>query len=684
MTQSLHHILDSLLEALGEEKRSAHVLEAMPYASMRLDETDILNVISRLGYRVKKTQGSCAKLKEKKPPYLFKKLNGELEVITTTQDINEDGILYYFYRKHHQKDGEDRDLNSQANINWFGRILFRFKPLVWRVITKSFILNLVALAVPFFILILYDNIAKSASLSTLITLGIGGILALLIEIYLRFMRSQDIAWVAARSTHLASTGVISHLLSLPSFAIERASAPAQLARIRSFESAQDFLTGGLFLTLLDLPFTFISLLALFFITGSFGLVPLIVIGLIVLVVMLMRPRLKLAMLKAAKRKGEMQDLGNEIMDKGQSIRQSGLCEEMLTRFNTISLKSSKATFVVSIKSQIIEIISYIISMIGAVFLIYGSVENTLAHNMTSGAIFASLILYWRTTAPWMCLFANISRLEQIKKSFSQLDKLLHLEKEPRIMASFAKPSLSGSISFSKVGMRYVKTSDPTCVGLSFTIDQGMCLAIAGSNGTGKTTLLKLLLGLYKPQAGAISINHQNIRQIDPIYLRQNIAYVPQTPEIFEATIEENIRFAKPEATEEEIWKALELADADKMVRTFPKTLKTTLTTNTEELSSLLKHKIALARFYIRNADILLIDEIPYAILNSKTGKNLIKYIQESRGKRTIIFVTHREDHISIADKALALFNGNRFVFDEPNKVTEKIRDEAFLHHRRIK
>ncbi len=157
-------------------------------------------------------------------------------------------------------------------------------------------------------------------------------------------------------------------------------------------------------------------------------------------------------------------------------------------------------------------------------------------------------------------------------------------------------------------------------------------------------------------------------------MRHEMAYIPQIPELFIGTIAENLRLARPFATERQMWDVLDMADAKQAVMALPDMLEA----RCESLPSALSHQLILARAYLKDADLLLIDELPYALLNSHAGQMFIERIRSWRGKKTILMVTHRDDYIRMADKALGLIAQDRFVFGNPEQVVKIMREESWL------
>jgi ATP-binding cassette subfamily B protein len=166
----------------------------------------------------------------------------------------------------------------------------------------------------------------------------------------------------------------------------------------------------------------------------------------------------------------------------------------------------------------------------------------------------------------------------------------------------------------------------------------------------------MLLGLYQPQAGSILIDNVDIRQLDPYALRRMIGYAPQDPHFFRASIAQNLRLARPDATDNEVFQALEMAGALRQVLALPRGLDFRLGDNMDEIPFGLKQKILLARTFITRAPIMLFDE-PGAGLDNEGDAKLLEALKVLKGKSTVIYVSHRPSHILMADTLLVFDKG---------------------------
>ncbi|TAN56355.1 MAG: ATP-binding cassette domain-containing protein, partial [Magnetospirillum sp.] len=194
----------------------------------------------------------------------------------------------------------------------------------------------------------------------------------------------------------------------------------------------------------------------------------------------------------------------------------------------------------------------------------------------------------------------------------------------------------------------------------------------GRNGSGKSTILKLLMALYQPQAGSIRIDNSDIRQIDPVELRHAIAYVPQVCNLFFGSVAQNLRLAQPTATEADLRWACELADVWQEIMALPKGLDTRVGDGaSDHLPTSFIQKLSLARGYLKRSALMLFDE-PVNGLDFEGDRTFQECVETFRGQSTIFMVTHRPSHLKIADRILVFDGGYLRLAGPADEVRARI------------
>lgn len=661
--------LMAVLKALNWHGNTRTLRDALPHQEEKIGFTDFLNTLSILGYAPKITKVQPGKINADMLPCLFvhKDNKGEGEIFLSVPDHHPSGTAYVFQTQKGAGDIISDKTIAGSDLPWFSKLLRRFKGVFAQVLTASLVINLLALVTPLFMMSVYDKVIGAHSPATLKYLLAGVVLAIGVEFALRFLRSRSLSWFGARIDHIVSNAILERIITLPASFTEQASVAAQLARLKAFESVREFFTGPLFLSFIEFPFTLILLAAIAIIAGPLVLIPFVIAGIYGVLLLAMRERLKALTARMATANGERQTIHIETLGKQETLRYGGGFDAWLNRYEKVSAEASYAGYKYTQAVSFIDTVSQGLVVLGGIAMIYFGVERIWAGHMSMGAMIAVLILTWRTLAPLQMACTALPRLDQVKRNIAQINRLMDLAPErDAYKPAQDTPQFTGAIEFHNVGLRYSKDADPVYAGLSFKAEPGQLIAIAGENSTGKSTTLKLVSGLYQPQAGSIRIDGVDIRQIDQIKLRQNIAYVGQEPEFFTGTLEDNLRLVKPDATYEDIGKAIKLSGLEYWLRTLPEGLETMLGHDGENIPSSLRPQLALARAYLQDSKIMLIDEMPYEFLNSKDGQNFYKYLEKERGKRTVLYITYRQDYIDLADQVIQLHPDTRPHIKENN------------------
>ncbi len=665
----------SIIKALGWRGDAKTLRDALPYYAEKkaLGLTDFLNAMAMLGYAPKVIKAKANDLSANMMPCMFipqdKKEKAEILLEPSNKALY--GKAFVFTEDLSRSDIIADKTIAGSDRTWFSKLLHRFKGVFQQVLLASLFINILALVTPLFMMSVYDKVIGAYSGETLKYLLAGVVLAVGVEFALRFLRSKSLSWFGARIDYIVSNAVLEKLMALPASYTERASVAAQLSRLKAFESVREFFTGPLFLSFVEFPFTLILLTAIALIAGPLVVVPIVIAALYILLLAVMRSRLKALTVRMATANGERQNINIETLGKQETLRTSGAFDAWLSRYQKASAEASYAGYLYNQSISFIDTVSQGLVILGGVAMIYFGVERIWAGDMSMGAMIAILILTWRSLAPLQMACTALPRLDQVRRNIDQINRLMNLTPERDLSRTSATaPQFKGEVEFHNVGLRYSKDTAPVYAGLSFKAAPGQLVAIVGANSTGKSTTLKLVSGLYNPQAGSVRIDGTDIRQIDPMKLRQNVAYVGQEPEFFTMSLEDNLRLAKPDASDEEIGAALKKAGLEDWVRSLPDGLSTQIGHGSDtNIPSALRPQLALARAYVQDAPIMLIDEMPYEFLNTDAGRSFLEFLNDQKGKRTILYITYRQDYIDLADKVVQLYD------DERPQIKEKLKEK---------
>ncbi|MBF0269922.1 MAG: ATP-binding cassette domain-containing protein [Alphaproteobacteria bacterium] len=667
--------LIALLTALNWRGDLKHVAEALPHFAETLDLTGFRNVMANLNYISRPDRMRLGEIDPRLMPCLFVPDDGPAMIILKPAPDgtllafdgeralieppgrNQDslGTAYFFFPA--SEETEDL-LARQKQIGWFRATTERFRPLIWQILWLTLFINLMAVATPLFIMSVYDKVVPTGSLSTLGYLVAGVLLALTVEHFLSRMRSKAVAYLSGRLDYIFGNAVFQRILSLSASFTERATVGAQVGRIKEFESIRDFFNGPLAFVFFEMPFVFLFVAVFIAIGGQTVYIVILAAIIFAVIAKVAYPLLQRSSSLAGKAMGKKSEFLTETVGKLRVIKTGGYELAWLERFRQMSGKAAMADFHSNQIQVIVNTTANFVTMSAGLIVVAFSVYRVLDSAMTVGAVVATMILVWRVLAPLQTACVSLPKLERVVSSIKQIDNLMNLRPEREIRAVTRPPAkFKGHVVFSRVSFRYSADTDPALVGVSFDVQPGEVVGLIGPNGSGKSTALKLMSGLYQPQAGSVRIDNHDLRQIDPADLRSAIAYVPQTCNVFYGTIAQNLRLASPTALDEELRIAANQARVLEDIMALPDGFSTKLgDSRMEHFSASFMQRLSLARAYLKRAPIMLFDE-PVTGLDFTGDRYFMSMVNAIRGQSTIFIVTHRPSHLAVADKVMVFQNG---------------------------
>ena len=295
----------------------------------------------------------------------------------------------------------------------------------------------------------------------------------------------------------------------------------------------------------------------------------------------------------------------------------------------------------------------------------------MAHACITGALSVGMMmsgsyLVSRVLAPWPQALVHLPRLVRLRGEIASLEAFLALPKEGDGRVSSPLPRrISGRLRLENVDLSYAPAAPPALLGISFEVEPGEILGIEGTSGAGKSTLLKVLLGMVQPQVGRITLDHVDLRQIHPRELRSACSYLPQRPHLYSGTIAQNLRLGWAGASDQDLRAACNAAAVLEEIERLPDGFATRLRDlATERLSASFVQRLCPGRTFLRPANLVLLDE-PGRSLDPEADARLGSWLQQSRGRRTVLLVSHRPSHLAQADRILRLDGGRQLRPPEP-------------------
>ena len=679
-----------ILSELGWRSYKRELIEAIPHFSECIDLVDLRNMLVTLGYESDEQKSSIEKISPTLLPCLFESDSGGIYVITEIIDnsvtyfdaykndyyvnniLKEKGTAYYFTDMHptHAMTGLE-----ESGQQWFTQILKRFRKLLKHLVLMTFMLNVIAMFVPLFIMVVYDNVIGARSTHSIPYLMVGIAIALGCELIFRLVRSKTLGLLAGRLDYIIGVETFKKIMSFPPSLTERSTVISQLSRLRQFESIREFFTGPSAALFLELPFVLLFIALLAVLGGSIALVPVVMIGIYLIFGWLWFPSLNKKLIHAGHARSARQRMLMETFSGLRELKALGAEGSWLELYREASGEAMTRTFKTSTSHALINSVAQSLMTIAGIAVLTLGTLKVMQDEMTIGALIAVMALIWRVLSPLQGVCLAMLQIDQISQSIKQLNQLMRVASEPNsYKAGLIMPKITGKITFDRVSFKYAPNEDPALVNASLAIDPGQFVAVVGGNGSGKSTLLKLVVGMYRAQAGMLMIDDTDVRQMNATDIRRVIAYMPQKPSLFYGTIAQNIRLNQPLATDGQLIIAAEQAGVLSAIKKLPNGFDTLVGDHTtSRLPSGLVNGICLARSYVRKAPVFLLDE-PGTSLDKVTDQNLMEHLERMRGKQTILMVSHRPSHIRLADKAIVMMNGMIIHVGSPGEAIKYLTE----------
>ncbi|MCE8053717.1 type I secretion system permease/ATPase [Halomonas daqingensis] len=579
-----------------------------------------------------------------------------------------------YVRPRFRFDARGPEVDKQRSRHWFWGVIRENRRLYRDVIAGSVIINLFAVAMPLFVLNVYDRVVPNHATETLWVLAAGIFVVLCFDLALRLMRSAFVDLAASRADVKLSSRIMSQVLGLRMEA-KPASTGSFASTLQSFESVRSFIGSATVVALVDLPFVllFVGVIALI---GAPLALP-VLAGIVVV------------LLYALAAQGKLHEL-SETTWRVSAQRNATLVESLSSLETVKSLRAEsriqsiweKATAFLSRTSAQLRLVSTSVSNVAmwaqhtvAVGVILVGVYLIIDGNLSQGGLIAAYMLSSRAMAPISQAAALLAQYHQSSTALKSLDDVMQRPVERPDGKSFiSRPVVRGEIRFDKASLRYPDEERDALRDISLKIEPGEKVALLGRVGCGKTSLNKLLLGLYAPTAGAVMLDGVDLRQFDPIQLRRHIGYVPQDVSLFFGSLRDNIVAGggSDGVDDESLLRAIKLSGLESLVNGHPHGVDLQVGERGQMLSGGQRQAVAIARAMVHDPQILLLDE-PTSSMDHASEEAFKTNLKQYGEGKTLIVVTHRTSLLSLVERIIVIDAG-KVVADGPrDKVVEALR-----------
>ncbi|MFC0480766.1 type I secretion system permease/ATPase [Gellertiella hungarica] len=561
-------------------------------------------------------------------------------------------------------------------LHWLKSVLKPFWRSYLDVVLATLFINLVALAIPLFTMNVYDRILPNKAIASLWVLAIGVSLGLLFDFTLKSIRASIID-SAGRKADLKLSYLLFEKILNSSLKSRPMSTGEYANRVTQYEFVREFFTSNTISTLIDCTFVFIFVGAIYLIIGWIAIVPVVAFFIAAAIGYYAQIRIGQVMTASLNEGSMKQSLLFESISGLETIKLLSAEKPLLRRWQQLSRNASHTSEdIKEISAWAANCTGFIQQLVTVVIVVAGVYEFAEGH-VTSGAIVASSMLAGRAVGPLAQLALTLSRFRQAIMSLRILEGIMEQEEDrPNTSGFVSRTITSGAVAFQGAEFTYPGTDNKVVNSLSVSIRPGERVGVIGRIGSGKTTMGRLLSGLYPVDKGRILIDGVDIRQYHPAAVREAVAFVSQNSELFSGTVKENLLMAAPEASDEEIIAAARIAGVDGFVSRHPKGYDMPVGERGSLLSGGQRHSLAIARVLLRKPKVVFLDE-PSGSMDMASEKELIDRLSTNfPAGVTLIISTHRYSMLSLVDRLLVLEEG-RLVADGPkDRVIDQLKGQA--------
>ena len=665
-------IIYALLGRLGRKCTKNEVMEAVSSSAAENPLGWAADAISGFGFLCNSGNVKISAITSSILPALALGKNGQLIIL---EEIQEDRFSIYDSQntgKKHLTKKEFEDwysgqlINAQPALEDHNTIKERLKALsplrtlgtarfLW-VAVAALLSNVLGLSTSLFIMVVYDRVLPNQAIDSLYGLAIGVGIAILFDTILKGARSRIVARASVRADIAVNEDIFEQFVEV-SNTKDRKSVGELSTVMRDFEVFREFMSSATILTLVDLPFVLVFVGVIYLIGGPLFIVPLICIPTILIIILAVQPILARNSAAVSASATSRQGLLVEILGGLEPLRANGAFAFMKRKFQTQSNFYAKANHQAKSYAEINGNIIQIVQQVAQVAIIVYGFHLFADQIITMGSIIAVVILSGRALGPLAKVGQTLGRANAAYVARGNLTRFLSA---PRMRNSGATSMITNTensaIELHNVTLRLSEMGRPLLNGFNLTIKKGEKVAIVGRTGSGKTSLIKVIIGLLTPETGSIMISGSDVRQYARADLFRKVGTVFQESWLFSGTIRDNVAMGQDDCSEQNIVDCLRAAGANFIGEGTSADLDFLIQDQGSNLSGGQRQSIMMARALAFNPDIFLFDE-PTSAMDGLTESEVIASLSSNLGSKTLLVVTHKMPVVAMCDRVLVMDNG---------------------------
>lgn len=525
-------------------------------------------------------------------------------------------------------------------FKWFYYEILKYKRIIAEVMLGSFIVQLFGLVTPLFTQVILDKVIVHRSLSTLHVLGIAFIAVSLFEFVLNITRNYIFIHTANKIDAKLGAKIFNHLFHLPFVYFESRKVGNIISRIRELDQIRDFITNKSVSVIIDLIFSTVFLTVMFIYSRILTFTVLFAVFLIGALYIILTPELRCRLEKKFQMGAQSNSYLVESVTGIQTVKSLSIEGFMQKKWNDYLGNYVKSGFNLSIMSNIAGSLSNLFQKCMTIAILWIGVTLVIKNQLTIGQLIAFQMFANQFTGPVMRLVNLWNEFQQVLLGVDRLGDILNNPVEITSDKAITLPNINGNLRLENLSFKYQANSPLVLKQINLNIKAGQSVGIVGRSGSGKSTITKLIQKLYIPFEGTIYIDDIDIRQLNPIWLRNNIGVVLQENYLFSGTIRENISMPRPDSPIETIIKAAQISGAHSFISEMPEGYDTIVGERGSTLSGGQRQRIAIARALITNPKIIIFDEATSA-LDYESERVIMENLDRIKLGRTMFIIAHR-------------------------------------------
>ncbi|NRG16414.1 type I secretion system permease/ATPase [Rhizobiales bacterium] len=567
--------------------------------------------------------------------------------------------------------------------HWLASTLAPFWRSYLQVAVTALFVNMLALATPLFVMNVYDRVLPNQATATLWVLALGVAGAILFDFLLKSVRAALIDYAGRKADLKLSYNLFEKVLHA-TLSSRPMSTGEYASRVTQYEFVREFFTSNTLSTIIDSVFVFIFIGVIYSVSGWLAIIPAIAFVLALLTGFVAQSRIGRRVAAANNEAAQRQSLLVETISTIETVKSLRAERQLLRKWSELAKNASRtAEGIKQLSAWAANMTQFFQQLVTVALIVAGAYEFSEG-NISSGAIIATVMLSGRAVAPLGQIALTLSRLRQAMLSLRILDTIMSQPEDRPQSAGFVNREIrSGSVAFRSVSFSYPGADSLALNDFTLSIEAGEKLGIIGRVGSGKTTVGRLIAGLYPPTDGNLLIDGVDIRQYHPAIVRSAVGFSSQSADLFSGSVKENLLMARPGASDEEIVEAARLAGVDEFVARHPKGYDMPVGERGSQLSGGQRQAVAIARILLSKPRIVFMDE-PSGAMDLGSERQLIGKLNRAFDETvTLIISTHRFSMLQLV-KRLVVIDQGRVIADGPKEqVIAELQKNARAKEARV-